>query len=213
MDPLRDDIIGRVNYLPKSCLLLDKFLFKIEPLLNFRCYELRNLFYQTITELLLSEIEVVAWLIYIEKIGIEENLHNIKEFLIFVGLHAKIHLGSDVRKFLERFGSKNPRIIEKFEAWSNLNKQSTYISTVELGKKYRQLSAPKGISRINYNFYLNDILRSCTIYQKQTIDSVFYLNLELEKSPSKKNIFEIKKRPKIVEDQEYNLKEFDRIDI
>ncbi|OMJ85933.1 hypothetical protein SteCoe_12636 [Stentor coeruleus] len=213
MDFPRNNKIRKATYSQESYSLIDTFIFKAEPLLDFRCYELRNLFHQTIDELFLSEIEIIAWLIYIEEIGIKVSNCNIKEFLIFVGLHTKIRLGIDVKNFLENFKGKNPGIIEKFEAWSTLNEQSSQISTIKLGKKYRELRTLKGTSRINYNFYLNDIFRSCTMYQKQKIDDIFDLTLETKKSCSKKQIFEIRKKPKIVENQDYNLKEFDRIDI
>ncbi|OMJ85932.1 hypothetical protein SteCoe_12635 [Stentor coeruleus] len=199
--------------LSQNCFfLIDAFLFNADSLLAFRCYDLRNLFYQTITELFLSEVEILVWLIYIEEIGIKVNSCNVKEFLIFVGLHAKLSLGSDSKECLENFKEKNPRIIEKFEAWSDLIKVNSHVSTVKLAKKYRELSSFRGIGGINYNFYLNDILRSCTIYQKQTSDAKLDFYLEVEKSYSKENIFEIKKKSKRAEDQEYDLEEFHRID-
>ncbi|OMJ91349.1 hypothetical protein SteCoe_6144 [Stentor coeruleus] len=213
MNSSNDTKIEKVLFLQNYYCLIDAFLFNQDSLLNFRCYDLRNIFYQTITELFLSEIEILVWLIYIEEIGIKSDTYSVKEFLIFIGLHAKLSLGSDIKKFLRKFKGKNPRIFEKFEAWSESNKLDLHISTEKIVKKYKELNSFKGISRINYNFYLNDILRSCTIYQKQTDNITFDLSFEVEKSNSKKNIFQIKKKQKIVEDQEYNLSEFDRIDI
>lgn len=212
MDAPWDTKVNKVFPSQKLHSLINAFLFKAEPLLNFRCYELKNLFYQTVTELFLSEIEILAWLMYIEEIGINVHAYNVKEFLIFVGLHAKINLGSEIKKLLEKFKEKDPRIIEKFEAWSSSNKLSTHISTIKLGKKYRELSIQKDDISVNYNFYLNDILRSCTIYHKQTMDNILDLSLDVEKGCSKKTIFQIKKKQKLVETQEYNLNEFDRID-
>ncbi|OMJ91348.1 hypothetical protein SteCoe_6143 [Stentor coeruleus] len=212
MESERDNKIERAVYSQKSGILIDSFLCKVEPELNFRCYELRSLFYQTIAELSLSEIEIIAWLFYIEKIGMNVNSCNAKEFLIFVGLHSKICLGNDIKLFLEKFKAKNPRTYEKFKVWSNSNEQKPNISTIELGKKYRELSQYRGANEINYNFYLNDILRSCTVYQKQNIGNAFDLSLKVEKINSRENIFQIKKKVKIFEVQEYDLKEFDRID-
>lgn len=213
MDITRDAEIDKVIYSQKSFCLVDSFLSKVEPWLNFRLYELRNLFYQTMAELLLSEIEILAWLIYIEETGLNFQVNSAKDFLIFIGLHAKISLGSDVKSILEKFKDKNPEIINKFEAWSVLNKLNSDISTKNLAKKYRELSMSRGISRINYNFYLNDILRSCTIYQKQTIYDVLSFSLEVKKKHAENLIFQVRKKSEVIDNQEYDLNEFDRIDI
>lgn len=203
----------KVHYSQKSCLLIDKFLLKVEPELNFRLYELRNLFYQTMTELSLSEIEILAWLICIEEFGLNLQANSVKEFLIFMGLYAKISLGSDIKSILGKFKDKNPEIINKFEVWSVLNKLKSDISTKTLVKKYRELSTNiSNTSRINYNFYLNDVLRSCTIYQKQTINDVLEFSLEVKKRQPENFIFHIRKKAKLADNQEYDLKEFDRID-
>lgn len=212
MDSLRDYRLGKSVHLQKSHIFIDAFLSKLEPLLNFRCYELRSLFYQTSAELFLSEIEILAWLIYIEENIVNSNTYNVKEFLIFVGLHTKIGLGSDINLFLKKIKEKNPRIIEKFKIWNTSNNLKSNISTIELGKKYRELSMPIGISRINYNFHIDDIIRSCTSYQKQMFYNIFDFSLDIENYNYKENVFEVKKKQKIFEDQEYNLREFDSID-
>lgn len=213
MDQIHTIEIEKVTISQNCYCLIDAFLFNTDSLLDFRCYELKDLFYQTIAELFFSEIEILAWLIYIEEIGIKVDAYNVKEFLIFVGLQTKINLGSDVKKIIRKFKAKNPRIIEKFEAWSDLNKLDSQISTKKIGEKYRELTSFRGISKTNYNFYLNDIFRSSINYQKQDNEIALNLSLDVEKGVSKKNIFLIKKKQKTFEDKEYDLKEFDPIDI
>ncbi|OMJ91347.1 hypothetical protein SteCoe_6142 [Stentor coeruleus] len=213
MDLSYDSKVRKVFFSQKMHCLIDEFSFKVEQQFNFRFYELKNLLYQTMAELFLSEIEILAWLIYLEKIDITVYAHDLKRFLICVGLHAKNRLGSPIEIFLDKFKEKDPEIIDKFEAWTKLSKLSTNISTIELAKKYRELSTLKDINQINYNFYLNDILRSCTIYQKQTMDNTLDLSLNIENINFKKNIFQIYMRSKKIETQEYDLNEFDRIDV
>ncbi|OMJ85931.1 hypothetical protein SteCoe_12634 [Stentor coeruleus] len=213
MDSSHNADIEKMHYAQKGYVMIDEFLSKVDQLLNFTCYELKNLFYQTMDELFLSEIEIVSWLTYIEEIGIQAHSYTTKELLIFVGLHAKLSLGSDISTFLDKFTEKNPEIVKKFEAWKKLNKLSSYIPITKLGKKYKEFSSMKATRLINYNFYLNDILASCSTYQKQVKDNDLELPFDVEKKYLKKNIFEIKGKFRIVEDQEYDLNDFERIDI
>ncbi|OMJ85930.1 hypothetical protein SteCoe_12633 [Stentor coeruleus] len=196
----------------KCIRLLDAFLLRSEPLLNFRCYELKNLFTQTLYDHSLSEIEIVVWLIFVDEIGIKTHSRSIKEFLTLAALQAKISLGSDAKNYLKHFEEKNPEIFEKLDVWSHENKDHLNISTIKIGKKYRELSMPIDYNQVNYNFILNEVFRGYTVYRKQTIDEVLDMKLKINQDDLEKTFIGRKRQCQIPENQDYDLKDFDRID-
>ncbi|OMJ85929.1 hypothetical protein SteCoe_12632 [Stentor coeruleus] len=212
METSHNSIFAAMVLSQKSHCMIDKFLVKAEPSLNFRSYELKDLFYQTAIELSLSEIEILTWLIFIDSIGIKESESNLKEFLILAGLQAKFKLGSDITKQMNCYKERTPEIAELFEVWGKQNSHHLNISTKQLGKKYRELSMPCDHVQVNYNFYINDVLGSCKIYQKRSIDEIFEFKLSQRKSIREGNIFDIKKTIQMTEEKEYDLNTFDRID-
>lgn len=172
---------------------------KIPP--NFQCLNLKDLLYQTLKELSLSEIEILVWLILLEKIDYNIESLSKKQVLLFTALKAKVKLGHTVHKEIQIYQLRNPSFMKDFKSWSSKNLVEDILTTQDLGKRYRELSLPIDHDLTNYNFYVDSILGSSPAYSS-------YLVAEKRKL-RKKRIIEV------FHQQDANFideKEFERID-
>lgn len=154
---------------PLCYRLIDCFLAATSMPANFKCLKLKDLLYQTIRELFLSEIETVGWLILLEKIGLENDSISPESILLYTALKAKVHLGSGVHIEIFRLQSKYPSMINDFRIWSAHISVDQILSTPMLGKRYRELSLPCGSDFINYDFYVDYIIRISPIYSSHLV--------------------------------------------
>ncbi|OMJ93773.1 hypothetical protein SteCoe_3219 [Stentor coeruleus] len=125
---------------------------------NFQCLDLKELLYQTLRELFLSETETLGWLILLDEIGLKICSIPQKLVLIYTALKAKVHLGAAVFMEILRLESKYPTLTKDFKAWSVENITDGIITTPKLGKRYRELNLPYTSDTINYNFYVDYVI-------------------------------------------------------
>ncbi|OMJ93772.1 hypothetical protein SteCoe_3218 [Stentor coeruleus] len=154
---------------PLCYRLLDCYLATTTIPANFQCLKLKDLLYQTLTELYLSEIETIGWLILLEKIGLKNESVPPKTILLYTALKAKVHLGSAVHKEVLKLQSKYPSVIKDFRIWSSQIFVSDILNTPALGKRYRELSLPYECDTTNYNFYVDYILGVSPIYSSHLV--------------------------------------------
>lgn len=181
--------------------LIDCYLATTNIPPNFRCLDLKDLLYQTLRELCLSEIETVGWIILLDEIGLKIDSISQKLILLFTALKAKVLLGCAVHQEILKFKLIYPSLMEDFKAWSSKNFTGEILSTQKLGKRYRKLSLPYEKDIINYNFYVDYILKVSLKYNSYLV----FENQEQKKS----------KRVRRVHEREANFideREFDRID-
>lgn len=138
--------------------LIDCYLLTKKFPANFQSLDLKNLFYQTLRELFLSETEIIGWLILLDEIDLNIDTIPQKLVLIYTALKAKVHLGATVHKEILNLQFKFPMLMKDFKTWSIQNITEGIITTPKLGKKFRELYLPYSSDTVNYNYYVDYIL-------------------------------------------------------
>ncbi|OMJ74455.1 hypothetical protein SteCoe_26607 [Stentor coeruleus] len=181
--------------------LVDCYLATTEIPSNFRCMDLKNLLYQTLRELCLSEIETLGWFILLDEIGLKIDSISQKLVLLFTALKAKVLLGYTVHQEILRYKSIYPSLMKDFKAWSTENFAGEILTTRNLCKKYRKLNLPYESDVINYNFYVDYVLMISPMYSS-------YLVFENQVRKKSKPVRQVHEREINFIDEN----EFDRID-
>lgn len=181
--------------------LIDCFLATTIIPPNFRCLNLKDLLYQTLREICLSEIETVGWLILLDEIGLKIDSISQKLVLLFTALRAKVLLGCTVHQEILRFEPVYPSLMKDFKAWSSTSFTDKILTTQKLGKRYRKLSLPYESDITNYNYYVDYILKVSLKYSS-------YLVFENQEQKKSNRIRRIHEREANFIDE----REFDRID-
>lgn len=181
--------------------LIDCYLSKKKFPANYQRFNLKDVLYQTLREVFLSEIEIVGWLILLDEIGLKNGSVPQKLDLLYTALKAKAQLGVTVHREILKLQSKYPTLMKDFQAWSIQNTADGLITTPKLGKRFRELNLPYSSNILNYNFYVDYILGSTPVYNSYVVSK--------EK--------DAKKRRKVVQThvQDPNFideREFERID-
>jgi hypothetical protein len=155
----------------------------------FKSLPLLSLLTQTVKEMLMNDIEIVIWAIYLDRFAWKEACCSLKIILYITAFAVKSYLSCRLEHFHAFLSHKFPNFSSQFAAW--LEKSSRRLSTLpkELNKKYVQLSQRiqnNELGLINYNFTVDSILEMAPPYQhensankQQEPESVCFSHIEL----------------------------------
>ena len=154
---LREGYSQKLQIMIRQVLELAKFssLNSSEPLLD--------ILEATVKKLLISEMELVGFFVLFRKLNLSFKLNSLEELIKLVFLKSKILLDKDenlinflmftMKTEIKDYDEKLIRITNKLD-----------LHTEEINYAYRLLSNAK-FSPINYNFYIDEILRNSPPYK------------------------------------------------
>lgn len=110
-------------------------------------------------ELMLNELEVALWAIYLERLV--WPVTDTQLSLVFAAFSVKLYLNDDTEPIEAQLSRRIANFSEMYESWTE-DKQFT-VSPRELNSKFRALTSlaqqPEDEAIVDYNYYVDDILQ------------------------------------------------------
>lgn len=122
--------------------------------------------------MMFNELEIVVWGLYLDKFlwkGPVEHL----EYMLYVTAYAVKTYLNDLEEaliFQEYLGDKLPGFNRVYNNWVHNARCALGILPHELNEKFRKLHRPvltQGDWKVNYNYYVDEILESAPLYQAE----------------------------------------------
>lgn len=163
--------------------------------MEFKRYPLLRLLSEIAKDLLMNELEVVGWSVYLDRFVWGSDPANLHQLLHFAGLAVKCYFDSEVDVIKAHVRRKNRRLYEQFEAWKSLNEGNMKILPKEMNDKFRKLNAfpdPVDIAALlDYNYIVDEILQLSPPYNAVERDQ----NAEAEEEEVKEELPPPKEEP------------------
>lgn len=142
--------------------------------MEFKRYPLLRLLSEIAKDLLMNELEVVGWSVYLDRFVWGSDPANLHQLLQFSGLAVKCYFDSDVDIITAHIKRKNHRLYDQFEAWKSLNEGSMKILPKEMNSKFRKLNAfpdPADLAALlDYNYIVDEILQLSPPYNSLELE-------------------------------------------
>lgn len=114
-------------------------------------------------ELLLNELELVAWAIYMEKFVWKDLSLSLETLLLYSAFAVKSYMNDEVAMFQTHLNNRFINFTSQYNQWITKIRSRMGIPARELNTKYRKLTKPltsmDDIKVIDYNIYVDDILQ------------------------------------------------------
>jgi hypothetical protein len=128
-----------------------------------------KLLHQTTCEMMLNEIELVLWGIYLDRFVWREVVNHLKLMLYMTAFAVKSYMGSAIEPFSAYLSFKFHNFSACFNKWLVNAKPRLAVSPKELNKKFSLLSKRIGLneqSLLNVNFLVDEILDKAPPYSQ-----------------------------------------------
>lgn len=138
--------------------------------LQFHSLSLYQLIKHTVEEMMMNDIEIVMWALYLDRFAWKEFSPCLKVLLYITAYAVKSYLSSSLEHFQAYLSFKFTNFSVYFTRWLEKSKSRLSISPKDLNKKFNYLSAricPDEIRLINYNFKVDEILLMAPPYQHE----------------------------------------------
>ena len=117
---------------------------------------------QAAKELLFNDIEVVAWVMFLEKLDWALNETPIEDFLMFSAFAAKKHTNKDIAPIAGYIFSQRTGFLERYEKWLAEHEGLLVIPPKTFNSRFKELNQPIDLKpeakSMNYNSCVSDIL-------------------------------------------------------
>ena len=148
----------------QSQLLLRKIAFSPDVPKRLERKELLKQLNQTTIDLLLNELEVVVWAIYLENMHWGLQSETLEDFLLFSAMAVKKYMNHDTGPVQAHLETDRPGFLERYEVWHGRHKDQLNVSPKLLNKRFKELNQPiaiKGENKsVDYNLCVDEILHT-----------------------------------------------------
>ncbi|CAG9331806.1 unnamed protein product [Blepharisma stoltei] len=135
-------------------------------------------------EMLMNELELAVWEIYLEKFVWKDKETPLLLLLMLSAFAVKSYFNEDVSTYQAYLSVKYPGFLEAYEKWYNVYKNDMNISPIELNDKFRDLNkfvtTPGDTKVVDYNYYVDEILQNSASYTVKSKDSLQRLTNDQE---------------------------------
>lgn len=145
--------------------------------LQLKSLPLLKLVRQTVEEMMMNDIEIVMWAIYLERFVWKEFSVYLKILMYITSFAIKSYLGCSLEHYQAYLSFKFSNFTICFTKWLEKSKYKLSMAPKDLNKKFIYLSSrikSHEISLVNYNYTVDEILDMAPPYQhegSQKIDS------------------------------------------
>ena len=155
---------SRFELSARSQLMLKRMMTKGNEF--YRSQPLGNLLRQVAAELMLNELELIVWSIYLDKLVWTQRVPSVRNVLYFTAYTAKTYLNEneDSLIFQAFLASTIRSFIVLYNIWITKQQSKIAILPSELNCKYSELTKPLLSDRdkaLDSNLYVDEILEHC----------------------------------------------------
>lgn len=126
-----------------------------------------KLLHHTASEMMMNEIEMVLWSIYLDRYVWKELGNHLKLMLYITAFAVKSYMGCEIEPFLVYLGFKFNHFLEYFNKWLVNSKPKLATSPKEINKKFNFLGKrmrSNEIRLLNVNFVVDSIIEMAPAY-------------------------------------------------
>ncbi|OMJ74021.1 hypothetical protein SteCoe_27138 [Stentor coeruleus] len=134
-------------------------------------YPLIKLIVETACEMMMSEVEIAGFCIYLNRFIWPINTNHLIVLLYTVAFGVKYYFSNNMDPLLAHICSKIPNFLQVINFWINRNEEDLKIDFSELNRTFEKLiKQPYNDLQTNYNFYVDLILEMApaSVYEKPT---------------------------------------------
>lgn len=138
--------------------------------LYFYTLPLFRLIKQTVSEMMMNEIEIVLWSIYLDRFVWKEGIGHTKLLLYITAFAVKSYMSCQLEPYSAYLTFKFTHFSVYFNKWLHNSKSRLSTSPKELNKKFTFLSKRiehNEVSLLNCNFVVDDILEMAPPYSQE----------------------------------------------
>jgi hypothetical protein len=138
--------------------------------LQFKSLPLLRLLRQTVQEMMMNDIELVMWSIYLDRFAWKEFSPCLKIIMYITAFAVKFYLSSSIEHFQAYLSFKFTNFSSYFNKWLEKSRTKLFTSPKELNKKFNHLSSrilDDEVNLINYNYHVDEILEMAPPYQHE----------------------------------------------
>ena len=136
---------------------------------EYQAYPLLKLFVEISCEMMMSELEIAGFCIYLRRFIWPTIAQNLTVLLYAVAFAIKYQFSSNLDPLIGHLKEKIPGFLQYFNSWMNRMEESLKIEMSELNKVFETLVKPpfEDVS-VDYNFYVDVILEMApaSVYEK-----------------------------------------------
>lgn len=170
---------------------------KIPP--DYRSQPLLRLLTDTVQDMMMNELEIVVWAIYLERFIWKEGSGNLHQRLLQSAYAVKTYLNDDVSPYQAHLIEKFSNFTQSYNMWLASCKNYMGINPRDLNNKFKQLSKSINSSGdprvVDYNYYVDEILQISPPYHLESKNPLY----ELKNDPQIKRVYEaFKNNEKII---------------
>lgn len=134
-------------------------------------YPLIKLIIETACEMMMSEVEIAGFCIYLNRFIWPINTNHLIVLLYTVAFGVKYYFSNNMNPLLAHIRSKIPNFLQVVNFWINRNEEDLKIDFSELNRTFEKLiKQPYDDLQTDYNFYVDFILEMApaSVYEKPT---------------------------------------------
>jgi hypothetical protein len=118
---------------------------------------------ETAKELLLNELELVVWSIYLEKFVWKDLGLPLETLLMYSAFAVKTYMNDEITVFQTHLNSRFSNFTSRYNEWITKHRSRMGIAPRELNTKFKKLTKPlisqDDVKVIDYNYYVDEILQ------------------------------------------------------
>ena len=168
--------------------------------LDGRRYQLKQQVLHIFKETALNEVQATVWALLLERLVWNNSHFSLWFKFLASALYSKEYLGESLECLIKKYSDKDDKFAQNYQLWREYC-QKIDLTVREINQKYNEINIGK-IDKLDYNFYVDDIILSYQPYQtyikrkKHELeeDSDFDFFAEIDPVPAKR-----KRRIKIKE--------------
>ena len=168
-----------INYINKglsqiSLLMIRRIASNTEIPISLRSYPLLRKLENTVKDLLMNEIEITLFGIFLESFGWNDTEFSLDNILPYTGLLAKKELNQNIESILDYFTLIDDNFLKNYEKWGKKYKHLCSIDPVLLNSTFSIYSSVEDKNErkiIDYNYIVDEILRGSQSYNTEPSSS------------------------------------------
>jgi hypothetical protein len=118
---------------------------------------------ETAKELLLNELELVVWSIYLDKFVWKDLGLPLETLLMYSAFAVKTYMNDEITVFQTHLNSRFSNFTSRYNEWITKHRSRMGIAPRELNTKFKKLTKPlisqDDVKVIDYNYYVDEILQ------------------------------------------------------
>jgi len=159
------------NFKPsqRSKVMLRKIANSSKVPLEYRSLPILKLLTQTVEEMIMQEMEIIVWSIYLERFVWGHSGFPFKVLLFLSAYASKEYLNEDIQPFKTYVSIKFPQFARAYNVFIRRCGKQIAINPIVLNSKFQELTqVPKSSKQVHhYNYYVDEILDMAPPYQHE----------------------------------------------